>query len=697
MLTVENLKNVFKTSAVGTLLICPDAPHFTIAYANEACLNELNTTAADLIGASAAHLAVEGNKLASYRGILLSSLSYTLIFKKAINTQCYPLLDEDGQVAYLVFSLIMDAVAPLIEKPSINQMEEAQASVIFNQQSATILESITDAFFALDKDWLVTYWNKEAENVMQMSRHEIIGKNIWEIFPDATSLPFYKEYQIAMLENVPRQFEVYYPLYHMWLDVCAYPSKEGISVFFRDIGQRVESDKQLELAKQNYETLFNLSPLPMCVYDINTLRYLDVNQAAIDHYGYNYEEFMNMTLEDIRPNTALQNFNDMIRNEVNSGNIHTRLVTHQKKNGELITVETRGNTIDFGNHKARLVALIDVTKTIAAEESVKRSEQYFKALIQSGSELIAIIDAEGRYSYFNSNTNAILGVDPEFFLGKSPFNFIHLDDIPTVKLQMETIDTKKRIKISPFRFYTSKGHYRWLESVITDMRDDPAVGGLVTNSRDVTHRIEYEIKLKESIERFNLVSKATSDAIFDWEAQNNVLFWGEGFRENFGYEPGASLQFSDWQAKIHPDDMENIVSGFHQCVQSKETKYETKYRFRCSDGSYKAVLQKCTLIYNKAGTLLRMLGSIQDITEIVNHIKAIEAQNAILNEISWTQSHVVRAPIARLIGLLSLVNIEDLGPVNQEVFTHLHLSAAELDLVTTEIIKKTEAVYKSIT
>jgi PAS domain S-box-containing protein len=676
MLSVENLKPVFETSAIKTLLIYPDAPWFTIAYANQAYLQASNITLTEITGKSAVGLAgnVLGNDL----------LNYILKYKKAADSLCYPILDESGEVVLIVASVPINALA-----------KEEQASLVFDDQRATMLESITDAFFAVDHNWLVTYWNKEAEHIMQMARQDIIGRNLWELFPDAVSLAYYEEYHTAMHEKIPRHFEILYPKNNIWMDVSVYPSYDGISVFFKDISQRVEAEKQLGEAKQNYKNLFNLSPLPMCVYDLETLQYLDVNQAAINHYGYSYEEFMAMSLKDIRPKAGLDELDHIVKNEITPGKMHTILITHRKKNGELIIVETRGNSIEFGDHKARLVAMIDMTKTIAAEEAVKRSEQYFKALIQSGSELIAIIDAEGHYSYINSNTNSILGIDPEFYLGKSPFKFIHPEDIPTVKEQMEQIAFKKRIKISPFRFFTSDQQYRWLEAVITDMREDPAVGGLVTNSRDVTHRIEYEIKLKESIDRFNLVSKATSDAIFDYDVLHDVLFWGQGFKENFGYAPQDSLRFTNWLDKVHPEDLPGIQAAIDSCKEMQELRMTIKYRFCCADRSYKVVLQRASLIYDENGELSRMLGSMQNITETVNHIKAIEAQNALLNEISWTQSHIVRAPLAKLIGLLDLFNTDEFCPANHEVFTHLRLSAMELDRVTQEIIKKTEAVNRA--
>ena len=561
MLSLEDLKSIFKSSAVGTLLIYPDAPQFTIAYANEAGLHLLNTTSAALLGKSIHEYASPITSLSRHVTLLRDNLDRLLKLKKASDAATYPILDEHGQVAFIVYC---PELMPPQKDNHDGEKNERQQSAFFNHQSTTILESITDAFFAVDHNWMVTYWNKEAENIMQLPREKIIGRNLWEVYPEGVSLKYHKEYHKAMLQKTPVHFKEYHPNSNIWMELSVYPSNEGISIFFKDISQRIEVEKQFKEAKQNYKNLFDLSPLPMVVYDLETLKYLDVNQAAINHYGYSYEEFRRMTLKDIRPTSEIQALEYIIRNEVKSGKIHTKLTTHQKKNGDLIIVETRGNSIDFGDKKARMVAIIDVTKALAAEEAVKRSEQYFKALIQSGSELIAIIDADGHYSYINSNTNPILGINTNSYLGKSPYQFIHNDDIPLVKEQMAMLVTHKRIKISPFRFLTNDNQYRWLEAVITDMRDDPAVGGLVTNSRDVTNT--------------------------------------------------------------------------------------------------------------------------------VNYIEAIEAQNILLNEISWMQSHVVRAPLARMMGLLALLNPDGLDPANKEVAKHLRLSANELDRVIKDIIKKSEAV-----
>jgi two-component system, cell cycle sensor histidine kinase and response regulator CckA len=110
-----------------------------------------------------------------------------------------------------------------------------------NDRIGNILESITDAFFTLDKNWCFAYLNKQSERLLQRSREELMGKNIWEEFPDAVGTKFYTQYQKAVSEQVSVTFEEFYPPLNNWFEVRAYPSPEGLSIYFHDINERVES------------------------------------------------------------------------------------------------------------------------------------------------------------------------------------------------------------------------------------------------------------------------------------------------------------------------------------------------------------------------------------------------------------------------------------------------------------------------
>lgn len=114
------------------------------------------------------------------------------------------------------------------------------------REKITILESIGDAFFAVDKTWTVTYWNKIAEIKLKVPKEQIIGKNLWDTFSDALSVTFYTQYHKAMSENEAVHFEEHYAPLNMWIEVSAYPSSAGLSVYFRDITELRKRNKEIE-------------------------------------------------------------------------------------------------------------------------------------------------------------------------------------------------------------------------------------------------------------------------------------------------------------------------------------------------------------------------------------------------------------------------------------------------------------------
>ena len=116
------------------------------------------------------------------------------------------------------------------------------------QQAINILESITDGFFAVDNEWRYTYINCAAEpflNMMQRTRDELIGKNIWVEFPDAIGSTFDKKYRQAIAQQVKVEFEEFYSPLNKWFQIYAYPSPKGLSVYFHDITPRKQAEKQL--------------------------------------------------------------------------------------------------------------------------------------------------------------------------------------------------------------------------------------------------------------------------------------------------------------------------------------------------------------------------------------------------------------------------------------------------------------------
>ncbi|HKB36140.1 MAG TPA: PAS domain-containing protein, partial [Gemmataceae bacterium] len=122
------------------------------------------------------------------------------------------------------------------------------------EQAATILDSITDGFIALDSEWRFTHVNAEAERINGIRREDQIGKNQWELFPATRGTRLEFEWRRAVAEQVAVQFEYYYEPWESWFHVKAYPSKDGgLAVFFHDITARKRSEEALQQAHSELE------------------------------------------------------------------------------------------------------------------------------------------------------------------------------------------------------------------------------------------------------------------------------------------------------------------------------------------------------------------------------------------------------------------------------------------------------------
>ena len=112
------------------------------------------------------------------------------------------------------------------------------------ERITNILESITDAFVAVDRQWRFTYINERALTTLQRTREELLGKNMWEEFPEAVGLPAYREYHRAMTSGTPVHFEEFNPWLDIWVEINAYPSEGGLAIYFRDITERKRAEEE---------------------------------------------------------------------------------------------------------------------------------------------------------------------------------------------------------------------------------------------------------------------------------------------------------------------------------------------------------------------------------------------------------------------------------------------------------------------
>jgi len=130
----------------------------------------------------------------------------------------------------------------------IDSRKQAELEVLnIAEEKNRILESIGNAFFAVDGQWNITYWNREAERLLGRARSEAIGRNLWELYPEAIGTDYFNFYHKAVRDNAVQQFEARYEPMQIWTEVSAYPSLSGLSVYFKDITERKRTEAERAL------------------------------------------------------------------------------------------------------------------------------------------------------------------------------------------------------------------------------------------------------------------------------------------------------------------------------------------------------------------------------------------------------------------------------------------------------------------
>ncbi len=158
----------------------------------------------------------------------------------------------------------------------------------------SILESTTDAFFALDHHQRFTFVNRRAEQFLQQPREELLGSSVVDAFPEATNSQFYAECQKAAVSRKEVHFEEFYAPLGKWFEVHVYPYKEGLAVYFQDLTERVEGERQLREAEERFRSAFDNTPVGMAIVGPEG-RYVQANRAFCELLGYSEEELFEKT------------------------------------------------------------------------------------------------------------------------------------------------------------------------------------------------------------------------------------------------------------------------------------------------------------------------------------------------------------------------------------------------------------------
>lgn len=290
-------------------------------------------------------------------------------------------------------------------------------------------------------------------------------------------------------------------------------------------------------------------------------------------------------------------------------NLKEKLVTSSKQDASRVQLEL---SILPSSEKKEVQILCSIQPV-----SIQQSLHNYSTLIEGATDLCVILTANGAYSYLSPNFPAMLGYTEEELMGTNSFELVHPEDLAVTFSAFQRLGAELSVQAPPYRYKKKDGSWCWLQSVGTNLLGTDSVRGIVVNSIDITSLVEAQQNLKLNNERYQLIYKASNDALYDWDILDDSFYWGEGFYRLFGYsQQNAPFRLANWISLTHHLDAEKDQQRWKQFLNDPtQFSWMNKFRFRKADGGYAYVEEVAYLIRDEKGRPVRMIGSLRDKTE----------------------------------------------------------------------------------
>jgi PAS domain S-box-containing protein len=296
----------------------------------------------------------------------------------------------------------------LLEQAGEGVVAEAEGRVVFANPAAMKIFG-----WGRDEDW-------SGRSFLDLAAPES-RETLAAIFDSAAARPLPERPEIVGLKADGSRFQMEVTPARM-----TFQGKAATQAILRDITERRRAEEALRESEERYRLLFENNPQPMWVFDEETLAFLAVNDAACHHYGYSREEFLGMTIRDIRP---AEDVPLLLRDLEANGRDFRRLGVwrHLKKDGTPIEVEVASHAIQFLGRSANLVLATDVTERKRAEEALRQSEQMYRDIFDFATLGIYQSRRDGSLITVNAPLAAMLGYDSPEDLMRSNLDEIYAD------------------------------------------------------------------------------------------------------------------------------------------------------------------------------------------------------------------------------------------------------------------------------
>ena len=466
----------------------------------------------------------------------------------------FPLVRADGMERVVEYAATTD----IVPGRHLSVLRDVTEWRRLENELKEVFERVSDAFHGLDTDWRFTYLNERAEELLGGTQAELQGAYVWDEFPNAKEMAFKPQYERAMETQTPVTFEEYSHAADAWLEVRAYPSETGLSIYFRDISER----KTNELERELFRTLVDHSSDGFFVIDPATSDILDVNETACEQLGYDRDELLALSVPDINPDFSIHMWDDFVNSLRDRGELSIEGV-HRGKDGSTRPVEisVAHVFIDKNNQEYNVATVRDISERKERERELEEARQRYQKLIEAAPDPIFVAEATTGKIVETNTAGARLRKQPPDEIVGLHHSALHPDEDADRYRELFASSIRKRRTVSQFEdgspiYLATATDERIpvsISSGTVSMDDRLLIYGIF---RDISDQLRYETAL----EGVNSVARELLHAETDAEIANAVTDIAETMVESTG---NAIYLYDDRTGELAPaaysDSLETVL------------------------------------------------------------------------------------------------------------------------------------------
>ena len=528
----------------------------------------------------------------------------------------------------------------------ITERRQAEAALAAERDLLqALMDNIPDTIYFKDTASRFTRINRAQVRVLGVAAPEdAIGKTDLDFQDSKLAQAFYEEEQRIVETGEPLtnriEFNPTSDGQPRWFSATKVPIRDadgqvsGIVGISRNITESM-------LAEKKFRGLLEAAPDAVVVVDKGGMIQL-VNSQSENMFGYDRAEIIGQPVERLVP-AQLQGIHQRHRAKFFADPklrpMGIGLDLHGlRRDGSQCPIEISLSPLEAEDGLLVIAAIRDITERRGAENALREAETKYRTLVENMAATVYIDMADEPHAtlYISPQVREMLGYAPEDWIAKPEFcnDIVHPEDSQRMWKEAEESQTRGRFA-GEYRYIAKDGRVVWVHDEAVLLEGDgeaPAVWQGVM--LDITAQKEAEEALRQSEERFRLMSWATKDAVWDWDLQKNQIWWGEGLQKILHYPADGVQPDPEWRLDhIHAEDRHKVNRVISQALEGGMEFWSKEYRFKRNDGTYADVMDRGYILRDETGNPSRMIGAMMDITERKLNEETIRKQNEMLSSL----------------------------------------------------------------